>query len=72
MVVAVVLVATAAIVKYKMLIQNRATTTFNNTCNVRQQAGWTAKSAASQQRCPFTKRYIFIKVWHENRQCIKR
>jgi len=56
MVVAVVLVATAAIVKYKMLIQNRATTTFNNTCNVRQQAGWTAKSAASQQRCPFTKR----------------
>jgi len=37
MVVAVVLVATAAIVKYKMLIQNRATTTFNNTYNVRQQ-----------------------------------
>jgi len=32
--------------------------THNNTCNVRQQAGWTAKGAASQQRCPFTKRYV--------------
>jgi len=30
---------------------------YNNTCNARQQAGWTAKSAASQQRCPFTLRY---------------
>jgi hypothetical protein len=28
----------------------------NNTFNVRQQAGWTAKSAASQQRCPLTQR----------------
>ncbi len=34
---------------------NRAKT-HNNTFNVRQQAGWTAKSAASQQRGPLQRR----------------
>ncbi|MGR6873820.1 hypothetical protein ACU6U9_16255 [Pseudomonas sp. HK3] len=34
--------------------------THNKTCNARQQAGWTALSAASQQSCPFTQRYVLL------------